>query len=187
VTKLQNHGLRVSAGFIIGFDHDPPSIFEQQIKFIQKSGIVTAMVGLLNAPSGTRLFQRLKSENRLLNIATGDNVDGTINFIPRMNSRKLLAGYKEVLQTIYSQKVYYERVKTFLREYHPPPQKPQKLSLHQIKSLLKLTWELGVREKGKRYYWKLFFMTLFKHPEKFLVAMTMAGYGFHFRKIAARV
>ena len=65
VKTIQNHGFEVMGGFIVGFDNDPASIFKTQINFIQKSGIVTAMVGLLNAPKGTRLYQRLKRENRL--------------------------------------------------------------------------------------------------------------------------
>ncbi|MCP4552025.1 MAG: DUF4070 domain-containing protein, partial [Bacteroidetes bacterium] len=171
----------------VGFDHDKPTIFQQQIDFIQKSGIVTAMVGLLIAPSGTRLFNRLKSENRLLSIASGDNVsaNGITNFIPKMDPQKLLKGHKEVLDTIYSQKHYYERLKTFLSEYHLPLQRTRRLTFNDVKALLKMTWKLGVRENGKRYYWKLFFLSLFKYPEKFAIAMRMAGYGFHFRRIVA--
>jgi radical SAM superfamily enzyme YgiQ (UPF0313 family) len=80
VKTLQRAGLQVQGGFIVGFDSDPPSIFQQLIDFIQKSGIVTAMVGLLQAPPGTRLFDRLKKDNRLLAMMiSGDNVDGTTN------------------------------------------------------------------------------------------------------------
>ena len=63
IKKAQRFGLQVQGGFIVGFDSDTPSIFERQIKFIQESGIVTAMVGLLNAPRGTRLYQRLAKED----------------------------------------------------------------------------------------------------------------------------
>ena len=66
VKKLQNRGFQVHGGFIIGFDSDIATIFENMINFIQHSGIVTAMVGLLNAPTGTKLYQRLKKENRLV-------------------------------------------------------------------------------------------------------------------------
>ncbi len=187
VKKLQHHGLMVSGGFIVGFDHDPPSIFKQQINFIQKSGIVTAMVGLLNAPSGTRLFKRLKSEKRLLNITSGNNMDGSINFVPKMSYQKLIKGYKEILETIYSQKEYYKRVKTFLHEYDPPSNTSKKITLSEIKAFLKSLWKLGIVEKGKRYYWKLLFLSLFKYPKKFSIAMTMAIYGFHFRRIANAV
>ena len=102
VKKIQNRGLEVQGGFIVGFDSDPLSIFKNQISFIQKSGIVTAMVGLLNAPPGTRLYQRLKKENRLLEGISGDNTDCSINFIPKMNYETLINGYQHILNTIYS-------------------------------------------------------------------------------------
>ncbi len=183
VKKLHRHGLRISGGFIVGFDNDPVNIFEQQIGFIQKSGIVTAMVGLLNAPSGTRLAQRLKSENRLLEHWSGNNMDGVINFIPKMNYPKLMHGYKKILQTIYSPGIYYQRVKTFLQEYHPSFTKASKLTFSDLKAFFKSIWILGIWEKGKLYYWKLLFFSLFKQPQKFSMAITLAIYGFHFRKL----
>jgi radical SAM superfamily enzyme YgiQ (UPF0313 family) len=187
VKKLQRKGIVVSGGFIVGFDNDSPNIFKQQINFIQNSGIVTAMVGLLNAPSGTTLFNRMKSENRLLNIMSGDNMDGTMNFIPKMSYQKLIQGYKEILDTIYSPKEFYKRVKTFLQEYERPFDIPNKLQFHHIKALFKSMWVLGIVEKGKRYYWKLFMFGLFKHPKKFPLAITMAIYGFHFRRVSEAV
>jgi radical SAM superfamily enzyme YgiQ (UPF0313 family) len=187
VKKLQRKGIVVSGGFIVGFDNDSPNIFRQQINFIQNSGIVTAMVGLLNAPSGTTLFKRLKSENRLLNIMSGDNMDGSMNFIPKMSYQKLIHGYKEILDTIYSPKEFYNRVKTFLQEYERPLKKQQKLKFHHIQALFRSMWRLGIVEKGKRYYWKLFMFGLFKHPKKFPLAITMAIYGFHFRRVSEAV
>ena len=187
VKKLQRCGLNIAGGFIVGFDNDPPNIFEQQINFIQKSGIVTAMVGLLNAPSGTRLFKRMKSENRLLNVMSGDNMDGSMNFIPKMNNQKLKEGYKKIITTIYSQKQYYKRVKTFLREYKLPEVQNKKLTFREIQAFFKSLWILGCLEKGKRYYWKLLFYSLFNCPKKFALAVTMAIYGFHFRRIAETI
>jgi radical SAM superfamily enzyme YgiQ (UPF0313 family) len=187
VKKLHNLGLRVSGGFIVGFDNDPPHIFEQMIQFIQKSGIVTAMVGLLNAPSGTRLFRRLKSENRLLKISSGNNTDGTMNFIPKMDYHKLQQGYRNILNTIYSQREYYERVKTFLREYRPPLKKSAGIKFQDINALIKSFWILGIMERGRRFYWKLMLYTLLKHPRKFALSVTLAIYGYHFRRIAETV
>jgi len=187
VKKLHQSGLRVSGGFIVGFDNDPPSIFKQQIKFIQKSGIVTAMVGLLNAPTGTRLFQRLNSEDRLLNIWNGNNVDGVINFIPKMNYQKLMSGYKEILQTIYSPGEYYLRVKSFLQDYKLPIKKTQSITFTGLKAFFKSLWILGIWEKGRWYYWKLLFYSLAKYPQKFSIAVTLAIYGFHFRKVSEAI
>lgn len=183
VKKIHKSGIRVSAGFIIGFDNDPPDIFEKQIELIRNSAVVTAMVGLLNAPTGTRLFKRLKKENRLLNITSGNNMDGTMNFIPKMNYNILVDGYKKVLETIYSHKEYYERVKLFLKEFRLPAKNPVKILPHDIRALFKSIWILGIQEKGKRYYWELFFSTLFKHPKQFPLAVTLAIYGFHFRQV----
>jgi radical SAM superfamily enzyme YgiQ (UPF0313 family) len=187
VKKIQNYGLQVQGGFIVGFDSDPLSIFKSQINFIQRSGIVTAMVGLLNAPPGTRLYQRLKKENRLLPGGSGDNTDGTINFIPRMNHETLINGYKNIVKTIYSSRQHYERIKTFLEEYKPRRVKKSKLHFYQIRALVKSMWFLGVKEKGRGHYWRLFGSTLFKKPRFFPLFITLTVYGFHFRKVAKKI
>jgi len=187
VKKIQNRGLQVQGGFIVGFDSDPISIFRSQINFIQKSGIVTAMVGLLNAPTGTRLYQRLKKENRLLKGTSGDNTDYSINFIPKMNYETLINGYQHILDTIYAPRQFYERIVTFLKEYRP--QQKYKLShvdFHYITAFIRSVWVLGFREKGRRYFWKLFISTLLKRPRVFPLSIVLAVYGIHFRKIAEK-
>ena len=187
VKIMQRKGLQISGGFIVGFDHDTPSIFKRQIDFIQKSGIVTAMVGLLNAPKGTRLFKRLKTERRLLAEEYANNTGGSINFVPRMKYQKLIKGYKEILETIYSQKKYYERIRTFLKEYKPVVKTKNHISPSLVLGVFKSFWTLGILEKGRRYFWKLLFYSLFKHPRAVPLVITMAANGFHFRKITASI
>ena len=109
IKRIQRHGMQVQGGFIIGFDSDTPSIFQRQIEFIQKSGIVTAMVGLLQAPLGTKLYQRLAEEGRLLGSFSGDNVDGMTNIIPKMNIQVLHKGYETVIRSLYAPANYYAR------------------------------------------------------------------------------
>jgi len=184
VKRLQQFGLEVQGGFIVGFDSDPESIFQAQIDFIQQSGIVTAMVGLLNAPTGTRLYQRLKAEGRLLSSFTGNNTDFSLNFIPKMNYDKLLLGYKHILDTIYSPKEYYERIRTFLQVYKPSRTKAGKIQSHQIKAFFRSIWFLGIKGNGKRHYWMLFVYYLMKSPPKFAKFILLAVYGYHFRKVA---
>jgi radical SAM superfamily enzyme YgiQ (UPF0313 family) len=183
VKKMQKFGLEVQGGFILGFDNDPPSIFERLSEFIQESGIVTAMVGLLNAPRGTRLYQRLMKEGRLLKDISGDNTDLSLNFIPKMNQETLIAGYKRVLQTIYSPKPYYERIRMFLKKYRPLQKKRIRFRFNHFGALFKSALFLGLGEKGRSHYWKLFFWSLFRRPRLFPLAVTFAIQGFHFRKI----
>ena len=185
VKKLQRSGLEVQGGFIVGFDSDPESIFQTQIDFIQKSGIVTAMVGLLNAPTGTRLYQRLKGEGRLQTSFSGNNTDFSINFIPKMDHEKLLKGYQRILDTIYSPKEYYRRMKTFLNEYKPMRTKPGKVHAHQIKAFFRSIWVLGIKDTGRRHYWELFGTYLVTSPPKFARFILLSVYGYHFRKVSA--
>jgi radical SAM superfamily enzyme YgiQ (UPF0313 family) len=187
VKKLQQKGFIVSGGFIVGFDNDPRNIFEQQIDFIQKSGIVTAMVGLLSAIPGTRLFNRLKSEKRILSDFEGNNMDGSLNFIPKMNSQILINGYKSILMTIYSHEKYYKRIKTFLKEYNPTFYKKSIPSKNEIAAFMRSMWILGIVEKGRRHFWSLIITSIIKYPSKFSLAVTMAIYGFHFRRVIETV
>jgi hypothetical protein len=173
----------VQGGFIVGFDNDTPSIFQQQIDFIQKSGIVTAMVGLLQAPLGTHLYERMQKEGRLVNEFSGDNVDGSTNIIPKMGMEPLQEGYRKILMQIYAPKFYYARVLTFLREYQPPKIRVQ-LDLQHFLALWRSIYQLGILGVERVQYWRLFFWTLFRRPSLFPLAITFAICGFHFRQVA---
>jgi len=185
VKRLQRAGLEVQGGFIVGFDHDLADIFQRQIDFIQKSGIVTAMVGLLQAPPGTRLSARLQNENRLLAQGSGDNVDGTTNIVPVMDIAALRQGYERILRTIYSPKQYYKRVRTFLREYRAPAADTS-LDARQILAFLRSVVRLGVVGKERFQYWKLLVWTTLRRPKRFPMAVTFAIYGYHFRRTCER-
>ena len=184
VKKLQQSGLEVQGGFIVGFDSDPESIFQAQIDFIQHSGIVTAMVGLLTAPTGTRLYKRLKEEGRLLTTSTGNNTDFLLNFMPKMNPQKLITGYKQILDTIYSPKEYYQRIRIFLKEFKPTRTNPGKIHMHQVKAFFRSMWFLGIRGQGRKHYWRLFIGYIMTSPPKFARFILLSVYGYHFRKVA---
>jgi radical SAM superfamily enzyme YgiQ (UPF0313 family) len=184
VKCIQRAGLQVHGGFIVGFDSDPPSIFDRQILFIQESGIVTAMVGMLSAIRGTRLHQRLDREGRLLGDDTGNNMDSDLNFIPRMEVKALIGGYRTILDTIYSPKNYYQRVIRLLREYRPLHLGKFHIQPGYVGALFKSILFLGVIGKERLYFWKLFFWSLARCPRLFPLAITYAIYGFHFRKVA---
>ncbi|MGA9118189.1 MAG: B12-binding domain-containing radical SAM protein [Bacteroidota bacterium] len=183
VKTLQKAGLQVQAGFIVGFDHDPASIFDSLIRFIKESGIVVAMVGLLNAPINTRLYHRLGRENRLLKVFSGNNMDFSMNFVPKMNKQVLLDGYRKILATIYSPKEYYKRVTDFLKTHESLRQHGVSLRFAHLRALSKSMILLGVVGKERLYYWKLFFWSLIRRPRHFSTAITLAIYGFHFRRV----
>jgi radical SAM superfamily enzyme YgiQ (UPF0313 family) len=184
VKKIQQAGLEVQGGFIVGFDNDPPSIFEKLTNFIQESGIVTAMVGLLNAPKGTKLEKRLEAEGRMLNNFNGNNTDFSINFIPRMDPKVLLDGYQKILNKIYSPKYFYERVMRFLKDYEPKTKKVFHFNPNYVLALFRSIFRLGVIGEERIYYWKLFFWSLFRKPQLFSMAILFTIYGFHFRRIS---
>ncbi|MFZ2198806.1 MAG: DUF4070 domain-containing protein [Thermodesulfovibrionales bacterium] len=183
VRNIQKAGLEVQGGFIVGFDNDPVTIFDTQIRFIQKSGVVTAMVGILIALPRTQLFERLKKEQRLLKDTSGNNTDFSTNFIPRMDYDALVNGYKKILSTLYSPKNYYERVRTFLREYIPPKKKLFHFRCNYIFAFIRSIIVLGIIGKERFHYWRLLFWTLITRPSLFPQAVTLSIYGFHFRKV----
>lgn len=186
VKTIQRSGLAVLGGYIVGFDSDDESIFSRQIKFIQESGVVTAMVGLLNALPNTKLWQRLKAENRLELTASGDNTDGSINFISKMEKRKLLEGYRGIVRTIYSPGPYYRRICEFLKHYTPCGKR--QMGRDRIRALLRSIFYIGILGNGvtQWYYWKLFIRSLLFHRKSFPQAITFMIYGQHFRKISRK-
>jgi radical SAM superfamily enzyme YgiQ (UPF0313 family) len=183
VKRMQRSGFQVQGGFIVGFDNDTPSIFQRQIDFIQESGIVTAMVGLLQAPPGTRLYERMQAEGRLLEGGSGDNVDGSTNIIPKMNIDTLREGYRSILDQIYSPKLYYERCKTFLQQYKAPKLGLYPVDVQYILAFFRSVYQLGIRGVERAHYWRLVFWTLLWRPKLFPIAITLAIYGYHFRKV----
>lgn len=182
VKLIQRAGLQVQGGFIVGFDNDTPSIFQRQIDFIQQSGIVTAMVGLLNAPPGTGLFERMKKEGRLTGLISGDNVDGSTNILPKMGLDALRQGYADMLRHIYSPKHYYKRTITFLREYKRPKISTP-LDFQRLLAVVRATVRLGILGRERFQYWKIVLWTLFRRPKMLPLTITLTIYGYHFRKI----
>jgi radical SAM superfamily enzyme YgiQ (UPF0313 family) len=182
VRRIQRAGMQVQGGFIVGFDSDLPTIFRRQIEFIQASGVATAMVGMLQAVPGTRLFERMRREGRLIGATTGDNVDGTTNIAPLMGLQTLREGYQSVLKQIYSPKSYYQRVRTFLREYKPPKGSTP-LGMDRLLAFPRSIIRLGIVGRERLHYWKLLAWTICHRPTLLNQAVTLAICGYHFRRV----
>ena len=149
--------------------------------------MVTAMVGLLQAPPGTPLHERLRQSGRIRERMSGDNVDGTTNIVPIMNLESLRAGYRSVLRRIYAPEAYYRRVRTFLREYRPPRIKGEIGPRHlftSLRTLWRSTYRLGFLGRERLHYWRMFIWTLARRPRSLPMAITLAITGYHFRRIS---
>jgi len=182
VKKIHRSGLQVMGGFIVGFDSDTPSIFQRQIDFIQKSGIVTAMVGMLQAPPGTRLFERLSREQRVCTDFSGDNVDGRTNIVPIMGLDHLTDGYRAIMKQIYSPSKFYQRVRGILKELKVPAATVP-VDLQRFLAFFRACLRLGILGKERFHYWYLLMWTLVRRPRLLPLAVTFSIYGFHYRKI----
>jgi radical SAM superfamily enzyme YgiQ (UPF0313 family) len=183
VRKVQSYGMEVMAGFIIGFDNDPDDIFEQQINFIRESAIPLAMVGLLTALPQTQLWRRLQREGRLLKESTGNNTDCSLNFITRMDSRRLIEDYKTLLRTIYSPGEYYQRALECLKRVPAATEAHWHHPIHDLTSLIRVTFALGVRDRERSKFWRYMGRVATSHRETFARAVILAAMGYHFRKL----
>jgi radical SAM superfamily enzyme YgiQ (UPF0313 family) len=182
VHTLQAAGIEVQGGFIVGFDHDTQATFQQQADFIQASGIVTAMVGQLHAPPGTRLISRLYFEGRIRGQSSGNNTDGTTNIIPKMGVENLRNGYFWLLSAIFSPKPAYRRIRTFLRHFKRP-QIHRPLDRRAIGIFLRSVFYVGILGRERWEYWKLLAWTLCCCPAHLPAAVRLAALAYHYRRI----
>jgi radical SAM superfamily enzyme YgiQ (UPF0313 family) len=184
VKGLQAYGFEIMGGFIVGFDNDKHDIFKQQFEFIQRSGVVTAMVGLLTALPQTRLYHRLMKEGRLETDATGNNTDAVLNFKPKLNREFLVNGYRDLMKRLYEPRAYYQRIRTFM-DHHRPSGPRLRVSAADVRAFLKSFWLLGIWHSGRTHYWRFFWSTLLRRPHQFRNAIELAIMGYHFRRVAS--
>ena len=184
IRKIQQYGMEVMAGFIVGFDNDPEDIFDRQVQFIRESGIPLAMVGLLTALPDTQLWRRLEKEGRLLDVSSGNNTDCSVNFVPRMDKNRLVEGYKNVLRNVYSPHEYYARALDCLARFHADRIEPRRADLQRdLAAFFKLVFTLGVRDRSRRDFWNYFYQLVRHHRRDFTHGLTLAAMGYHFRQV----
>jgi radical SAM superfamily enzyme YgiQ (UPF0313 family) len=184
VRRIQSYGMEVMAGFIVGFDNDPDDIFERQIEFIRESAIPLAMVGLLTALPDTQLWRRLEREGRLLLESTGNNTDGSLNFVPKMDAARLVEGYKSIMRAIYSPGEYYQRALNCLERVVADASEARRSGfVSDVVTLFRIVLALGVRDRARGEFWRYLRHALTRHREKFGEAMRLAAVGYHFRKL----
>ncbi len=183
ISLIQQHGMEVSGGFIVGFDDDPEDVFDLQKEFIQSSGIPIAMVGILDALPNTRLYQRLVNEGRLLCESNGNNTHKLApNFIPKMPVNKLIDGYIQLLKTIYTPKYYFERCLTLIKRIPEERKVYRQFTFKEFKALMLSFIKQGFSGYSIHYF-KFLLNTLRVRPKLFSEAIALAIKGYHLFKI----
>jgi radical SAM superfamily enzyme YgiQ (UPF0313 family) len=191
VALIQSYGMQVMGGFILGFDTDKDDIFDRMVEFIQKSGIPVAMVGLLQAMPGTELFRRLWNEGRILDAGLGDNTDDKLNFLPRMDTQRLVEGYRSVLKQIYSCEAYYERVKLYLNRTQPRGgermTRQRWMTKGNARAFVTSLVRQGVFGRQRWSYWKFLLTVATRYRHCIGAAMTLAVMGYHFQVMTSKL
>ena len=187
VRKIQEKGLEVTAGFILGLDSDGEEAFDAQIEFIQQAGIPTAMVGLLSALKGTDLYLRLQKEGRLLEESSGNNVSVSLNFRTEMDHEVLIQGYKRVLSTLYDPglKNYFDRCLTMLRRVKSRSHVTPKIGKAEWMALAKSLKRQLLSRQGPAYL-KFLLAVVKEKPRVFSDAVRLAILGYHFEKTTSQ-
>ncbi len=155
VRIIQQNGLWVMAGFIVGFDSDDETIFERQREFNEQSAIAWAMAGMLLAPPTTPLFDRMKAEGRLIEDSEAISNFSAPNFRTTMPLPTLLRGLSRLLADLYDPKTYFQRALRSLEAWRPRPvQRPKDTTLlYDLRILASSIWTQGVKSTYRREYW----------------------------------
>ena len=184
VRKIQRHGMQVQGGFILGLDGDDEGVFEAQIEFIQETGIPVAPIYLLTALKGTDMYERMRSENRLLNAPIGSNAM-TLNFKTEMDYRTLIEGYKRVLATLYDPTLenYFSRCLALFRHLEPVPHLRKPKSKNEVYAAFMRVRRL--LSAGQVPVYSTFIGKVSKdYPRMLPDAIYLAAMGHHFERIA---
>ncbi|HXJ94954.1 MAG TPA: B12-binding domain-containing radical SAM protein [Terriglobia bacterium] len=192
IRTIQNGGLWVTGGFIVGFDSDSETIFDDQRQFIEQAAIPWAMAGFLQAPPTTPLYERMRKEGRLLDSGATSNFSPP-NFRTRLPLPFLLQGYRETLSALYSPSGYFNRCLNSLSHWTTRPEQAAKaqypfkrMAATALRSILKQ----GVLASYRGEYWRFLFQVLRRcrrSPAKLRMGITLLFSAHHFINYAQSV
>jgi len=193
---IQSKGLWVTAGFIVGFDSDTEDIFEQQRDFIERAAIPWAMVGLLQAPPTTPLYDRMLKQGRLLTEGVTSNFNPP-NFKTILPLPVLLKGFRETLDTLYSPSAFYDRAYRSLVRWKVASQQKASFPYNErhgrlsiVGTMIRSIFHQGIRSSYRKAYWT-FFIRLFGRwsfdPLKLSMGFLILISGHHFIRYARTV
>jgi radical SAM superfamily enzyme YgiQ (UPF0313 family) len=189
---IQQHGLWVMGGFIVGFDNDEADIFDRQIEFIERAAIPWARTGALQAPPTTPLYERMKREGRLIQSSLEPSNFSPPNFRTVLPLPELLDGLKRMLLTLYDPCRFYDRVLDSLERWQArPEQRASALSfLYRLRVVFKSVWRQGMLSGYRRAYWNFLGRLMLRwglNLQKRQLGFELALSGHHFIRYARQV
>jgi radical SAM superfamily enzyme YgiQ (UPF0313 family) len=164
VMQIARSGLRVMAGFIIGFDNEKSGAGNRIVEFVERTAVPTAVFSMLQALPDTGLFHRLEKEGRLLEDGgkAGDiNQTTLMNFVPTRPMEEIAREFVDGFWKLYDPKKFLERVYRhfmLLREAKYPKKKRsgvrRKMDTSNLRALGTIVWRQGVVRETRGLFWR---------------------------------
>jgi radical SAM superfamily enzyme YgiQ (UPF0313 family) len=185
VQTINRAGLRVMAGFIIGFDGEKTGAGDRIIDFVEATAIPQALFGMLQALPGTALWHRLEKEGRLRTGQTAVSGKQTtlMNFVPTRPLEEIAREYINCFWQLYEADRYLARIYRHYLTMKPIPHKRQKaqmLEMVEVRALLIIFWRQGIKRSTRWQFWKQLVAILQKNPGVFTHYLTSCAHIEHF-------
>ncbi|MBE9177888.1 DUF4070 domain-containing protein [Oculatella sp. LEGE 06141] len=182
VERIITSGLRVMAGFIIGFDGEKPGAGDRLLRFVEQSTIPTAIFSMLQALPDTALWHRLEKEGRLRTKNADINQTTLMNFIPTRPIEDITREYIEAFWQLYDPEKYLDRSYRHIMLLGEPRAKStaQPINLKQLRGLMILIWRQGVKRKTRWKFWHHLFSVIKHKPSLWTRFLVTCAYGEHF-------
>jgi radical SAM superfamily enzyme YgiQ (UPF0313 family) len=192
IRVIQEAGLWVLGGFIVGFDSDDETIFDRQLEFIDRAGVAWAMAGVLQAPPTTPLYDRMKRDGRLIEDSGATTNFGAPNFRTILPLPVLLGGLGQLLSGLYQPESFFRRAFRSLDLWQPslalhPPKMGWSYDLHV---LVRSMWLQGVKSDYRAAYWQFLLLIVRKwrrQPAKLWLGFNVLLSAHHFLNYARQV
>lgn len=198
VETITASGLRVMAGFIIGFDGEQRGAGSRIVEFVTRTGIPHAMMGMLQALPNTAMWTRLEQEGRLIQDSTaakGVNQTNLLNFIPTRPLEDIAREYMEAFSTLYEPNAYIDRVYSYFLKLPPEryrqiqrdqpsgseqQTKEKGLSWVDLRALAIVVWRQGIRRNTRWRFWRALAGMLRRNPARFEGFVSVLAHNEHF-------
>ncbi|MBF2066861.1 MAG: B12-binding domain-containing radical SAM protein [Calothrix sp. C42_A2020_038] len=185
--KINKAGLLIYAGFILGFDGERPGAGERIQAFVEQTNIPQPMLGILQALPNTALWNRLQTEQRLIEgagvTATGDQ-NTLMNFVPTRPIAEIAEEYVEGFWSLYEPANYLKRCFQQCLSIVPPARRTQTMQLprgKELRLIAQLIWHQGLRRPEIRgLFWRQLWALLLRKPQVINMYLGLCAAGEHF-------